>query len=256
MQWKGRSARLHLRLVFALLCCGAVLPQAHATTPFLCRKVIFSGEVSAGREWNAPIGMGWIFRVLPIQPQASAYSGWDLVVDRILPAGFPDALFLATPSYNSINEREIGTTYGLRAQDAIGWNPRSFRFIVDPEAFRAAQSIYLKLQRNGVFAQANPATKQDATAISSLVDLQKRAAIGEFQILDARIVPGAADPPPFALNWSLAASRTPHQVESSGPAAGSPRGSLDWMRFSVTLWLPQTWKLPAGVRSVSATCPQ
>ena len=76
---------------------------------------------------------------MPVPALDAAYSGWDMVVDRIPPAGFPDALYLATPPYNSINQREIGTTYGLRAQDAIGWNPRSFRFLTDPAAFREAQ---------------------------------------------------------------------------------------------------------------------
>lgn len=250
-QW-GRPG---LRHVFAWLAMGALnLAPLHAT-PAACRRATLSGEVKAGREWSAPIGMGWVFRVMPIQPASAGYSGWDLVVDRTQPAGFPDALFLATPPYNSINEREIGTTYGLRAQDAIGWNPRSFSFILNPEAFQLAQSYYLELQKNGAFARAHPATQPDATLMSRLLDLQKHAAKGEFRILDARIVPGAADAPRFAQSWSQAAAQTPHEVEPVSSGAGSPRGSLRWMRFAVTLWLPQAWKLPAGVPSAAAPCP-
>jgi hypothetical protein len=249
-----RCIRLLFPAVF-LLACGAALAQAVPQAKSECRKITLTGEVSAGRAWNAPIGQGWVFRVLPIAPRSAGYSGWDLVVDRIPPAGFPDALFLATPPYNSINEREIGTTYGLRAQDAIGWNPRTFSFILDPAAFKLAQSLYLQLQKDGAFSKPTPANQPDATAMSHLIDLQKRAATGEFRIDNARLIPGVANPASYAQNWSQAASRTPHQVEPSGPASGSPRGSLDWMRFTVTLWLPQRWALPAGVPSAAAACP-
>jgi hypothetical protein len=80
--------------------------------------------------------------VVPIQPGKAGFSGWDLVVDRVPGAGFPNALLVATPPYNSINEREVGTTFGLRAQDAIGWNPRSFRFMTDPAALQESQRLF------------------------------------------------------------------------------------------------------------------
>jgi hypothetical protein len=100
------------------------------------------GEVNAGQEWKAAFGEGWVFRVLPIQAGKAGFSGWDLVVDREQPAGFPDALLLGTPPYNSINEQEVGSTFGLRAQDGIGWNPRSFRFLSTAEAFREGWKLY------------------------------------------------------------------------------------------------------------------
>ena len=238
-----------------LVLCGVAFGQPRTAAQSQCRKAVWNGEVSAERAWSAPIGQGWVFRVAPIEPRSAGYSGWDLVVNRNPPAGFPDALFLATPPYNSISEREIGTTFGLRAQDAIGWNPRTFNFILDPGAFHLAQSLYLHLQKDGAFSKAEPANQSDATDMSHLLDLQKHAATGEFRIDDARLIPGIADPAPYAQDWSQAASRTPHEVEASGPASGSPRGSLDSMRFSITLWLPQNWKLPAGVKSASASCP-
>lgn len=241
------------RLVFALVLLACALPSCGASSE--CEKVVLQGEVNAGHAWNAPLGMGWVFRVIPIVPGKEKYSGWDLVMDRVPPAGFPDALFLATPPYNSINEREIGTTYELRAQDAIGWNPRTFSFIVSPAAFHLAQSLFLQLQKDGAFSRSALGTQQDATAMSRLLGLQKQSATGEFRIDDARLIPGAADPAPYAREWSQAGSQTPHQVEPSGPASGTPRGSLDWMRFTVTFWLPRGWKLPPGVHSTAATCP-
>ena len=59
-----------------------------------CRRVEFEGDVSAGQQWQTPIGQGWIFRVLPVSPLNAGYTGWDLAVDREPPAGYPDALLL------------------------------------------------------------------------------------------------------------------------------------------------------------------
>ncbi|MGB8260716.1 MAG: hypothetical protein WCE75_10215, partial [Terracidiphilus sp.] len=130
---------------WALLMLAAVWPRVGAAAPPACRKLVLAGEVNAGQEWRAPIGQGWVFRVLPIVAGSQPFTGWDLVVDREAPAGFPDALLVATPPWNSINEREIGTTFGLRAQDALGWNPRSFHFLVDPAAFRQSQQLWRQL---------------------------------------------------------------------------------------------------------------
>ena len=111
----------------------------------------------------------------------AAYSGWDLVVDREPAAGFPDALLLATLPYNSINEREIGTTFGLRAQDAIGWNPRSFRFIVTPSDFREAQQLFRSLSANarpaiGESGDPRPVDRQAGRSAHSPEPSNRRAA--------------------------------------------------------------------------------
>jgi len=119
---------------------GFAGPEAHGVSPVadmkdtrVCRKVELTGEVSAGQEWSAAVGEGWIFRVVPIAASGKGYTGWDLVMDRAggdraVGGGYPDALLLATPPYGSLNEREIGTTFGMRAQDSIAWTPRRFRF--------------------------------------------------------------------------------------------------------------------------------
>ena len=82
----------------ALVASGA--SSASAARPHTCKKMTLTGEAAAGQEWRAVIGQGWVFRVVPIQPGENAgrsgYSGWDLVVDREPPAGFPDALLVAS----------------------------------------------------------------------------------------------------------------------------------------------------------------
>lgn len=215
--------------------------------PPSCTRVELTGEVSAGKEWQAPIGQGWVFRVMPIQPAQAGYSGWDLVVDRTAPGGYPDALLLATPPYNSMNEREIGTTYRLRSEDALGWNPRTFHFLVDPATFREAQQLFQ--------AVTHP-SPDSARASARLLELQKRAAAGQFRILDARFVPGIADPAPYAESWSRVAARSAFKMEQAPDGKPSAQGTINWMRFSVTLWLPVNWKLPAELHGTRTACTQ
>jgi hypothetical protein len=249
--WRSRRALLTIaELAFLVSVCNAAATSAHT-----CRRVELEGEVSAGQEWKMALGQGWSFRVLPIAPVAQGYSGWDLAVDRDPPAGYPDALLLATLPYNSINEREVGTTFGLRAQDAIGWNPRSFRFLTDPAAFRQAQRWFRQVAAlpQGVPAASNPAT---ADTVQHLLQLEDGASSGQFRILNARIVPGTADPQPFAQAWALAFMRTQHQIEPVAAGQASPQGKLVWMRFALTLWFPSNWNFPAEIHSMRASCPE
>jgi hypothetical protein len=224
-----------------------------------CKKVVLEGEVAAGHEWNADLGQGWVFRLLPIAAGQAGYSGWDLVMDRKQGAGYPDALLLATLPYASLNEREIGTTFGLRAQDAIGWNPRSFRFLTDPGLLHEGQRLFLSLLRNGRLSRTNAGTSTpDAAADEAMVRLlalQQHASTGEFRIVDARLVPGTADAASYAQNWALAASRTPHENVAPPSGKASARGSLEWMRFSMTLWLPRGWALAGHAQASEGACP-
>jgi hypothetical protein len=221
---------------------------------------VLEGEVKAGGEWKAALGQGWVFRVLPIRggkpADGNPYSGWDLVVDREQAAGFPDALLVATPPYNSISEREVGTTFGLRAQDAIGWNPRSFRFLYSPQAFAASQKLFWDMNRSagGAGNSASARQGQPDAAAQKLMAMMQQSAAGEFKILDARLTPGIADPAPYAQNWALASSKTPHRFEANPSGKSTPRGELHWMRFSVTLWLPDSWQLPREVHATREAC--
>jgi hypothetical protein len=252
-------------LVLGMVALAATRSQASTRQGGSCQKVVLEGEVNAGQEWKASFGGGWVFRVLPIEPGKTGYSGWDLVVDREQAAGFPDALLLATPPYNSINEREVGTTFGLRAQDAIGWNPRSFRFIRTPEAFRESQQIFRQLSHDGQLHLAVPEPNGSSSASRSpaeiratrrLMELQQYSSAGEFRILDARLAPGVSDAASYAENWALASPRTPHKTELAVTGKSTPLGELHWMRFSVALWLPAVWKTPNGLESTRVACSQ
>lgn len=235
----------------AVVCAwGPVAQACHAAAPQSCMRLVLDGGVSVGQEWSAPIGEGWRFRLVPIPALDAGYSGWDLVVDRTSGAGFPDALYLASPPYNSISEREIGTTFGLRAQDAIGWNPRSFRFLTDPGMFRQAQGIY-----DLAFVHKKDWTSErEKGAWEFLLKTAEAASQGELRILDAHISPGIADPAPFAQAWARASSMIPHEIDPSPGGRTAARGTLNWMRFEVVLWLPPGWKEPPGSQAKSAIC--
>jgi len=244
---------------FAVAATGALMAcSAAAAGPRTCRQVTLTGEVAEGHEWKAAFGQGWIFRVLPIQPGPLSgqvtYSGWDLAVDREPPAGFPDALLVATPPYNSLNEREIGTTFGLRAQDVIGWNPRSFRFLIDPEALRESRKLFQVLAGPGQVMQGPVASSREEMAIQRQLKINQESASGQFRILDARLTPGIADAARYAESSARAAQRTPHTVEPPTGGRPSPRGQLHWMKFSITLWLPQGWKVPKDIHAVRGPC--
>jgi len=216
-----------------MVCVVVLLPiAAFGAGASSCMKVELSGEVSAGQEWKAEIGEGWVVRLTPI----AGYSGWDMVVDRTAGAGFPDAVLLATPPYESINEREVGTTYGLRAQDAIGWNPRSFRFLTTADALAEGQKLYAELHGTG---------EEKARASQGLMALMGEASAGWLQILNARILPGTGDAAPYAERWAMQSTKTPHSV-AEGAGQGSGRGEIQWMRFSIALWLPAGWRAPRG----------
>ena len=173
-------------------------------------------------------------------------------MDRETPTGFPDALLLATPPFNSINERELGTTFGLRAQDAIGWNPRSFRFLTSPAALEEGRKLFLSLKT----APGKAPAAGDAKALQRLLELQARSASGQLKILDAHIVPGVGDAAPWAQQWALAAMRTPHSNETATGGRSTAHGELRWIKFSLTLWLPQGWKTPRELKNAPAACAQ
>jgi hypothetical protein len=243
-----------LRKTFFTTLCLFVCTTLHAAPPKGCIRVELQGETRAGQEWRAPIGQGWIFRMIPIHPAQSPsgepWSGWDLVVDREKPVGFPDALLLATPPYNSINERELGTTFQLRSQDALGWNPRSFHFLTTPEALSEAQKLYLSLKT----APGRPPTASETKTMKRLLALAGQSASGRLDILDAHIAPGMSDAAPWAQNWAQASNRTPHSNDAPYSGRSTAHGEIHWVRFMLTLTLPAAWKAPRELRTAPATC--
>lgn len=250
-KWSARRICRPVALAVVALAAGSLARASKAPD---CQRIELAGEVSAGQEWRAAFGQGWVFRVVPISPDPAGYSGWDLVVDREKPAGFPDALLVATPPYNSINEHEVGTTFGLRAQDAIGWNPRSFHFLTDPAAFRESQKLFQLLGSASHGGEAPAPTSRVGMAMQRQLKINRQSSAGRFRILDARLTPGVSDAAPFAESWALASARTPHTQVAATAGKATPLGELRWMRFSITLWLPGAWSAPGALHATRAAC--
>jgi hypothetical protein len=165
--------------------------------------------------------------------------------------GYPDALLLATPPYGSLNEREIGTTFGMRAQDAIAWNPRRFRFlnsVSDMEHVKASFQVLLK-DKSGL--DVTVMSKAGAELLKQL----DRASAGRFEVVEARLTAGVGDPPAFAEQWAMHLSRVPHTLVPSD-GTQSARGELRWIRFKTALWLPKQWVAAPGLKTKLVKCAQ
>jgi hypothetical protein len=188
-----------------------VVAELCASETDFCNAAIWAcvAEVKEGQEWSVAIGEGWIFRLVPIQPSGRGYSGWDLVVNRVEDGGYPDALLVGTPPYGSLNEREIGTTYGLRAQDAIAWNPRRFHFLTSAKSWQRARELFREVVSNPSGEGAGAATRE----LLGMVSDPSQSVRGQFSLLDARLIPGAGDPPAYARQWAANLSQVPHTIE-------------------------------------------
>ena len=88
-----------------------------------CSRAVIEGEVRAGGGFRASFGGGLDF---VLEPTA---LGW---VVRVLPTGegrkSVDYAEVATPPYRSVSPLLVSTDFSFRAQDAVGWNPRRFRY--------------------------------------------------------------------------------------------------------------------------------
>ena len=232
-----------IRKCLALGTMAAGLGGAVAQVPqsISCRVVTLTGQVAAGSTWQAPIGQGWEVRLVPI---AGPYSGWDIVAAPAGDSAYPDAVLLATPPWGSITEREIGNTFGLRAQDAVAWMPRRFHFLTSPEQLARARKAFPSAVAGGAAA---------ASASKALLAEVAHASAGELSITGAKLVAGVADPPAFAQQWASHLSRVPYQQL---PANGNstPRGEIRSIDFRIRLWLPAYWVLPQGLKAEQSIC--
>src|ERR1700722_5131673 len=129
---------------------------------------VLEGEVKAGSEYVRPIGEGLEVMLEPLA------SGWIL---RVLPVGVArpahDYAELATPPYQSVNPLLISTDFSFRAQDAVGWNPREFRFAADGRSFMQLSEIYGEYRRS-----STPSENVKAR----LAELVSRAPQGRLEI--------------------------------------------------------------------------
>ncbi len=237
-------------LVWALWC-GALLGVASESAiaaPAACRMGVVEGEVLAGKNFAVAVGSG-----LEVRLEALNWgSGWLL---RVVPVGGArfgqgahDYAGLSTPPYASVNPLLLSTDYSFRAQDAVAWNPRRFRFAGNAKEFAAILAVYEK------YGKAGPAAAEVERELAALVS---KSPEGTLQILDAKFVPGTANLAQMAAMVASHFNTTAHTMEqpsTEGEGKGSPLGKLNWVRFRLSLELPPEFRVERGIKVESHAC--
>jgi len=235
--------RSNLWSVFAMLLVAMGVQSASAAPSIKpdCKAATLEGELNAGQPYSQGIGGGLNLYFQPIR------SGWIL---RVLPASGPvgehDYAELATPPYQSVTPLAISTDFSFRAQDAIGWNPRRFRFATSAASFHRVEQAYLKFEAAGSLpsgdVQAELAKQIAQTSEATLT------------ILDSRLVAGTAD------QWRMAAAvaahftSTAHTLVQEPDGTASPLGRLVWLRFRIELDIPPGFAVNPALHLQSRPC--
>ncbi len=203
------------------------------------RVAVIDGDVKSGQAFERVIGNG--LKVL-LEPIA---SGWVLrVVPVAGPRGAHDYAELATPPYQSVSPLLISTDFSFRAQDALGWNPRNFRFAADRSSFDELSRVYDEYQR---LAQAGPnAAPQMRATESRLALLVSYAPEAKLLILDAHLVQGTGDQTRAASLVAVHANSSARQVDQPADGVATPLGRLTWLRFRIRIDLPRTFRTAPG----------
>jgi hypothetical protein len=191
----------------------------------------FERAIGGGLEvWLQPIASGWILRVIP---EKRPRDGWDYAE-------------VATPPYNAVTPLSISTDFGFRAQDAIGWNPRRFRFAPDEASYGHMRELEKRLGAGG--------TAQSPELEREMAGLVAGAPGGVFRIVDARLVPGTGNQWRMAAAVSSHFSTTAHTLEQPAGGAAEPLGKLLWMRFAIELNLPPSFRPDASLQRHPIVC--
>lgn len=243
----GRYTRVAWMVVMAALCASSHAQGKSAKKPpaaqpaVACRAAVIEGTVKRGESFQALFAgtekSGLVFMLEAI------HSGW---IVRVLPAGEPrgphDYAELASPPYQSVTPLAVSTDFSFRAQDAIAWNPRRFRYAKNAVDFHQLEAMYPAVMAN------------DGSVMSRLAELVATEPGAELDILDATLAPGTAD------QWRMAAAvashlaNTPHE-EAQG-IAPTPLGEIESMRFRVVLDLPSGMQVAksTGVNELKISC--
>jgi len=202
-----------------------------------CRQAVIEGDVKAGQGFEREFAPGLKFLLEPL----AQGSGW---IVRVVPVGQArgahDFAELATPPYRSVTPLAVSTDFSFRAQDAVGWNPRRFRYAQDAATARRLESLYA-----GVIAN-------DAAASSKAAELATEQPEGELQILNAVMAPGTANQWQMAAAVALHFENTPHEVEQG--AQPTALGKLEELQFRVKLELAPSVRAAKGTGEEKVTC--
>ena len=237
------TARPTAQILLSIFVAAAVIPLAGAapTPKSACRAAVVEGEVNAGQPYSQPLGGGLKLYFQPI------HSGW---IVRVLPVAGPasehDYAELATPPYQSVSPLSISTDFAFRAQDALGWNPRRFRFATNPASFRGLEQAYQRFQAGGT----TPSPEAQAELASQIAS----ATEATLSIIDSRLVAGTAD------QWQMAAAvashfnSTAHTLVQEPDGSTSALGRIVWIRFRLEFRVPPGFVLSPALHTQQTPC--
>jgi hypothetical protein len=245
MRGKGMGEGLRVVRVVGLVLMASMASGAAAqknVATGVCRVGVIEGEVKAGESFARPIGGG-----LEVRLEALSWgSGWLL---RVLPVktgmAKHDYAELATPPYESVSPLLLSTDFSFRAQDAVAWNPRRFRYADNSAEFMQLMEIY------GRYRESTPPS---AKTENELAAAASRAPEGTLQILDARLIPGSANQAGTAATVATHFNSSAHRVEEPPEGKGTALGKLTWVRFRVSLDLRPGFQPDKGLKIESHPC--
>ena len=222
-----------------------------------CTKIVLTGQAAAGHEWSQPIGQGWFFRVLPIQPGSPDTPAGTWSSTAIPPAGFPTrSSSPPRPTTPSANARSPPPLASARRTPSAGI-PAAFTSSPIPKRCARARSSFVPwaVQRSGPRSLEPGGRSQEA---------EQRAARNQSQVfprpvphlecqVDARNCRCRTLRPQMGASiLEDAAHYRALRHRSGHPIAAQ----LDWISFSITLWLPSNWPTPSGLHASRASCAQ
>jgi hypothetical protein len=156
-----------------------------------------------------------------------------------------DLAELGSPPYRSVSPLLVSTDFGFRAQDAVGWNPRRFRYVADGRSAATLDGLY----RKDAGLKAIPA--EDERELGKLVAASPE---GVLEIVDASLAPGTADQARGAGLLATHFATTAHRIEQPASGKATALGRLGWMRFRVRLQLPPGLRPAAGAKVEPSPC--
>lgn len=222
-------------LLLAALPAGAGKPTVPRQD---CRAAVVEGEVIAGQPFRKvftpglefflePLPSGWIIRVLEMRGTQEVRGPHDWAE-------------VATPPYRSVSPLLISTDWAFRAQDAVGWNPREFRYARDAKTFTQLAG----------FVDRVMAKDTKASSLAAMLVVEQPEA--RLQILDASLVPGTHNQALMAAAVASHFLETPHSVvQGESPTA---LGRLAKIKFRVTMDLSVGINPAAGVQLQRFSC--
>lgn len=202
-----------------------------------CLQAVIEGDVKAGQTFEQEFAPGLKFLMEPL-PQGSGWKARVVAVGEV--RGAHDFAELATPPYRSVTPLAVSTDFAFRSQDAVGWNPRRFRYAPDVSTARRLEALYPKVVAN------------DAAASAKVAELSSEQPEGVLQILNAVIVPGTANQWQMAAAVALHFENTPHEVvQGTQPSA---LGRLEEVQFRVKLELEPGMRAARGITEEKIPC--